>query len=173
MTTTIDETIERVEHLYTALTGLRPPTTGRRAPIPPETDPILHVQDQLCAMVDAVERIVPSSASSAPAWVPRALAWVHESDLVLAIDVPGVLARDLQIRVEPFALVVSGRRRAPWARTPQAVPACDAPLGTFARSFPLPGRVGADQIGARLDDGVLTIRVRPTPRTEPSQIPIT
>lgn len=168
MNATIDETIDRVEQLYRALTGSRPPT-GRHTVIPPEADPVGHVQEQLGRMVSLVERFVPNAP---PQWMPHATAWIHESDLMVALDVPGVLARDVEVRVDPAALVVRGLRRPPWAQPPKTVALCDVALGTFARSFPLAVRVAPDHVSARLDDGVLTIRVHASARPEPSQIPI-
>lgn len=172
MNPTIEETIERVERLYAALTGKHPSqTNGQLAQIPPEADPMVHVQEQLARLVSSVEQIAPIP-SAAPAWIPRTVAWDHDGDVVFAIDAPGVLARDLVIRVEPFALVVTGQRRAPWTQQPRAAFACDALFGVFGRSFPLPGRVSPDQVSARLDDGVLTVRIHTTARPATSQIPI-
>jgi HSP20 family molecular chaperone IbpA len=168
MNATIDETIDRVEQLYRALTGNRPPT-GRHTVIPPEADPVGHVQEQLGHMMSLVERVMPDVP---PQWMPHATVWVHDSDLLFALDVPGVLARDCEIRVEPTAVVVRGLRRPPWAHPPKTVAHCDLPLGTFARSFPLATRVAPDHVSARLDDGVLTVRVHAVARVEPSQIPI-
>jgi HSP20 family molecular chaperone IbpA len=45
-------------------------------------------------------------------------------------------------------------------------------FGTFMRSFLLPTPVVVERVSARLDDGVLTIRVTDNERGEPSQIPI-
>jgi HSP20 family molecular chaperone IbpA len=40
------------------------------------------------------------------------------------------------------------------------------------RSFPLAVRVAPEHVSARLDDGVLTVRLHANARAEPSQIPI-
>ena len=167
MSVTIDDTIEAVERLYTTLSGKRPSQNGRGVPIPPEADPIVHVQEQLERMLSAVDWLAPRPVPSQPAFVPHAVAWVHENDPVVAIDVPGVVARDLQVRVEPTAIVVVGQRRPPWAQTPRSVATCDAPLGAFVRSFPLANRVGPEQLSARLEDGVLTVRIHTSMHSKP------
>jgi HSP20 family protein len=175
MNVTIDDTIEAVERLYTTLSGKRPSPSGPRVPIPPEADPVVHVQEQLDRMLSAVDWLAPRPAPSAPAWIPHAVAWVHETDLVCAIDVPGVVARDLQVRVEPGAIVVTGQRRPPWAQPPRNVAACDVPLGPFLRSFALANPIAPEQVSARLDDGVLTIRIHGGTHTksETSNVAIT
>lgn len=174
MNGTIDETIERVEQLYTTLTGTQPPApNGQRTPFPPESDPFHHVQEQLGRVVAAVERLVPIATTPRASWVPHALMWSDEADVVLALDVPGVARESVQVRVEPRGITVTGRRRAPWSQSPRAVVGCDAPLGTFARSFALPTRATPEQVSARLDDGVLTIRIHTSTQPPPSQISIT
>ena len=172
MNATIDETLESVERLYTSLTGTRPPaTTTPIAALPPEVDPIVHVEQQLARMLAAVESLAPA-ATPVPEWVPRAVAWTKDGELVLSIDVPGVARDDVRIRVQPLALTVSGKRRVPWPQAPRSVVSCDVPLGTFSRSFPLAAGVGPEQVSARLADGTLIVRVHAGARAEASQISI-
>lgn len=174
MNGTIDETIERLEQLYTTLTGTPPPApNGQRTPFPPESDPLRHVQEQLGRVVAAAERLVPRSAASAATWIPNATVWTEEADLVLAVDVPGVSRENVEVRVEPRALTVTGRRHAPWSQYPRSIAGCDAPLGTFSRTFAIATHAAADRVSARLDDGVLTIRIHSTTQAPPSQISIT
>lgn len=170
MNATIDETIERVEQLYTTLTGAPPADADhRRAPIPPNIDPTAHVQEQLGRMVSAIDGVVPRRA---PAWTPSAVAWGQDEDLLIAVDVPGVSRDHLQIRVEASSIIVTGRRAMPWSRLPKSILGCDAPLGAFARTFQLAARIDPKQLGTRLEDGVLTIRIYAKAQPEPPQIPI-
>jgi HSP20 family protein len=172
MTTTIEETIDRVERLYTTLTGKRPPPpNGPRMPLSRETDPIAHVQDQLGRMVTAVEGLVPGTVAGS-VWVPRTSVWFEERDVVFALDVPGVSGNEVQIRVEPQMIAVTGQRLRPWPQPPRTIRSCETPIGAFARSFPLEAPIAPDRVSARIDDGGLTIRIHSEPRTEPSQISI-
>jgi HSP20 family protein len=172
MQSTIDETIERVEQLYTTLTGQRAPQpNGGSAPIPPETDPLLHVQEQLGRMVLVAEQLFATQPPQ-PVWSPHAVAWRDDSGLSVALDVPGVMRDQLQIRVDNGSLTVSGQRKPPWPNAPQSVDGCDAPLGMFTRSFWLGAPIAPEHVTARLADGVLTIRITSVQRGETSQIPI-
>lgn len=169
MSSTLDETIQHVEQLYTALTGARPPTpNGHSAGFPPELDPAVHVEQQLARMLSEVERLVPQARSAT--WIPHAVIWQEDTDVVLALDVPGVSREHLNVRVEQRTLVVSGLRRVPWSRQPRSVAGCDTPLGTFSRSFPLAAPIAADQINGRLENGVLTIRIRSSKASQISVI---
>lgn len=164
MNATIEETIERVERLYTKLTGAHPQTTDHHASIPPEVDPITHVQEHLAQMLSLVEQVVPRST---PRWSPPAISWIEDTDLVFAVDVPGTSARALSVRVTSSALIVSGQRKPPWGGSPRGI-ACDVALGAFERTFPLATPVAADQVCAQLDGGVLTIRCPRTTGVEPA-----
>src|SRR5262249_12873810 len=158
------ETIERVEQLYTTLTGTRPPTpNGHRTAFPPEVDPVVHVQEQLGRMLVTLERVLPFSTQ--PAWIPHAAAWQHEGAPVFPFDIPGVTRAHVYVRVDPTAFTVVGRRPMP-VRT---LVACDASFGSFARTFELGRRVTPEQMSAHLhEDGVLTIRVHSSTKAQPS-----
>ncbi len=169
MNATVDETLERVEQLYTAITGTRPPMTDRRAAFPPELDPFVHVENQLERMVANAESLVPVSSP----WSPRATLWREDEDVIIAVDVPGVARDNIRIQVEQGAIVVTGRRQAAWGRGPRKAAEGDAPVGSFARSFPLAAALAPEQLSARLESGVLFIRVRAGARQRSSQVSVT
>jgi HSP20 family molecular chaperone IbpA len=170
MHATIIETIERVEQLYAALTGHRPPhLNGNGAAIPPESDPLVYVHDQLDRKVALASALIPATG---PAWQPRVLAWRDDGGLSLAIDVPGVSRDQLQIRLDHATLTVEGHRLAPGASQVRSVDACDTQLGLFSRAFVLSAPVVPEQIAAHLADGVLTIRIDTSLRGPSSQIQI-
>lgn len=167
MNTSIEQTIDRIEQLYTTITGHAPPhVNGNGAPIPPETDAVRHVEENLAKLLAALS--APTPAAPAMQWVPRATTWRDEGGVYLAIDVPGVTRESLRVELSGRTLVVTGERPAPAT----AFDACETPHGTFARSFELAARVEPDQISARLDAGVLRLRVACTQLGEPSPIPI-
>jgi HSP20 family protein len=163
----IDDTIQRVELLYSTLTvGPVPPPNGH-VPIPPESDIARHVEAQLDRLAAAIERQVPASGPSAPttAWTPRACMWSGENHLEIVVEVPGITRADLEIGVEDRALIVRGRRPTPWgARTTQI--SSELPVGAFERTFVLPIRVEPQDVAARLQDGLLAIRIQRSPQAD-------
>jgi len=170
MNATVDETLERVEQLYTAITGTRAPVTNdRRAAFPPEIDPIVHVEHQLERMIASVESLVPVPTP----WSPRATMWREDEDIIIAVDVPGVPRENVRVQVEQNAVVVIGRRVAAWGRGPRKPADGDTQVGTFARSFALAAPLAPEQLSARLDNGVLTIRLRGGARQRASQVSVT
>lgn len=156
----IEDTIDRVERLYTTITGHQPPAATDGARIPPEIDPARHVEEQLGKLIAAVEgRIAPTTAAPVPSWQPRAVWWQDESGFELAIDVPGVARDTLEVSCDGASVVVRGHRPPPWGELARAPLACESPIGAFARMFALPMRVEPKQVSARLDAGVLRVRV--------------
>ncbi|HTR51042.1 MAG TPA: Hsp20/alpha crystallin family protein [Kofleriaceae bacterium] len=170
MNASIEETIERVEQLYFALTGQRPPHV-EGTPMPPETDPARHVEEQLGRLLAATERLAPTAAASA--WTPRACAWHDDVGAHLAIDVPGVGRDSIELELDGRRLVVRGTRTPPWQdQTPRGLDGGEAQYGAFSRAFVFAARVEPEQLAARLDSGVLHVRVLRAQLGEPSRIPI-
>lgn len=160
----IQQTIDHVEQLYSAVTGTRPPQTtdGPHAPIPPEADPTRHVEDQLDRLAAALASIreLALMPSTRPNWTPRVCAWDDDQTLEIDVDLPGVSRDDVEVAVDDHLVVVRGQRRAPWtaARSPRCAES-EAPLGAFARTIPLPAFAEHDKVTVQLRDGVLAIRV--------------
>lgn len=155
MNPSIQETIDRVEQLYSAITGRTPPVVdGNLSRIPPETDPARFVEDQLArllAMLDQRPAQTPQRT-----WTPEALAWQTESSLELAIAVPDVARDRIELWLDSGVLVVRG----------------ESPAGAFMRSFPLPGPVAPGDITAGLEAGLLRVRMVRRAEAERSQISI-
>jgi HSP20 family molecular chaperone IbpA len=151
MQVSIEQTIERVESLFTAITGRRPQDVEeRRAAFPPEIDPVVHVEQQVARMLSAFEQLV--ARSRAPQWMPHAVALQDEHGLVFVVEVPGVAREQIEIGVAGTTLTVTGYR-------PPPVRDMRGPWGTFTRSFPLPAHVSPEQVSSHLENGVLTLRI--------------
>jgi HSP20 family protein len=104
-------------------------------------------------------------------WVP--LVDIEEQDdaYVLEADVPGVKREDVKVEQIGNELLVSGevkerKRKGALRRQTRRV-------GEFAYRVTLPERVDGDKIEAKLNDGVLTIRVPKAQRAERRQVQIT
>lgn len=155
MNPSIEQTIDRVEELYAAITGHSPPLVdGNLTRIPPETDPARFVEEQLARLLATLDqRLAPAPQRT---WTPEALAWQTESAFELAVAVPGAARERIELWLDGGALVVRG----------------EAPAGAFTRAFPLPGPVAPGDITARLDAGLLRVRVVRRAQAERSQIAI-
>lgn len=174
MNASIEDTIDRVEQLYAAITGRQPPhVNGNSRRIPPEIDPVRHVEEQLGKLMSAIEQRLSADVSSQPMWAPRASAWQDDAGYELAIDLPGVPRDRIELRIEGNVLAVRGERPSFWGDGETRSPTtCEAPVGAFARTFALPEPVEPAQISARLEAGVLRVTIARRASTQGSSIPV-
>jgi len=79
--------------------------------------------------------------------------------LVLTVELPGMAREDISVELEGDLLTISGERRRPEVADQRTLRR-ERPAGRFSRALSLAGgRYG--EISAALQDGVLTVRVRP------------
>ena len=94
-----------------------------------------------------------------------------EDGLKVVLEVPGVERKDVNIQLENNVLQIEGRIDS--AKYEGLEPLySEYNVGHFKRSFSLSGKIDQEQIGAQLDDGVLTITLRKSKEAIPRRIPI-
>jgi HSP20 family protein len=152
----IEPIITSVERVYQTLTGSTPPPPPEEAyaPIPVERDPGEYVSQRFETLLDALERPQLSRALS---WSPPLTVWESDNELVLCVDLPGVRRDDVELTFEAAVLTVRGRRATD--HNGARLRMIERPLGPFERRVLLPARVDSAQPTARLEDGVLEVRL--------------
>ncbi len=104
-------------------------------------------------------------------WAPLADVEETEDAYSVEIELPGVKREDIDIQLGDRVLTVSGEvkekeRTGVLRRRTRRV-------GHFQYSVTLPADVDVDDVSARLDDGVLTVRVPKSEQAKPRRIAIT
>ena len=79
--------------------------------------------------------------------------------IVLKAEVPGMKSENLQVHVENNVLTLRGERSLEHQEKRESYHRVERSHGSFTRSFVLPKSVDAENIGADLSDGVLTLRL--------------
>jgi len=155
--TAVDEAIASIEKLYQSLAG-SPPLAGDQnqtyTPIPVERDPSEFVAERLEHLLRALDQ--PLGAAGW-AWTPPLVVWEDSRATVICLDLPGVKRSEIEIVDEDGVVTVSGQRRAVYER--QRLQLAERPLGPFRRQILLPHNARAAELSAKLQDGVLEIRV--------------
>lgn len=98
------------------------------------------------------------------------------SDVLITLELPGVdIENEVDIEVAPRRLTISGERSTESERTEGHVMVRELRSGAFRREFALPEHVGADDVEAGYDRGMLTVRVRNVarPQPEPTKVAVT
>lgn len=124
-----------------------------------------RLQDDMARAFNPRER-APRSFS------PSVDIFEEKEAIVVAVELPGVKAEDVNITVENDLLTISGERKfdrregkGDWHRV-------ESTYGTFTRSFALPKTVSAENIDANLDAGVLTVRLAKRQEAKPRKIEV-
>lgn len=91
--------------------------------------------------------------------------------LVLLADLPGVSPETLELQVQDNKLTLFGRVHSILPEGARVIHS-EYLVGDFLRSFILSDQVDHDRITARMQDGVLEVRLPNAPRAEPRRIPV-
>lgn len=150
---------ERVRAIYRSITGVDlPEPHGAGEPIPDGWDGAQYVRNR---WLELESLVVASALPVPPMWAPRFDAIEVEREFRLEFEVPGVMREDITIAVVEGRLLIEGYRR------PPDIPGGNGygyrwreiPTGVFRREVPLPPGVRVDQMDAKLEEGVLKVRL--------------
>lgn len=99
---------------------------------------------------------------------------IHENveEVVLHIELPGVPAAEVQVRVEDNVLTVEGEKKFTGDRERDSYLRIERYYGKFSRSFTMPHYVDSGKILAEARDGILTLRLPKKAETKPRQIQV-
>ena len=86
---------------------------------------------------------------------------IREEDeaIVIEAEVPGLKADNLKVHVDDNVLTLEGERRFEKEEKKERYHRIERSYGKFVRSFSLPKNVDGEHIDAKLDDGLLTVRL--------------
>ncbi|HZU85465.1 MAG TPA: Hsp20/alpha crystallin family protein [Polyangiaceae bacterium] len=153
----LDDAIGQVSQLYRTVTGRDlPASEAPYAPIPAEKDPVAHVQEQVDRLLGLLAG--PALPNNDATWVPPISIYESDVDVTIAVDVPGTSRDRVDVRLQGGVLVIAGQR-APSLADGQALRRSEARFGGFARLVPLPPGLRTMDMTARLEAGVLEVRI--------------
>ena len=90
----------------------------------------------------------------------------------LHVELPGVVAADVELSLEENVLTIAGERPFYADRDPQTFRRIERRVGRFHRAVRLPDRVDGDRVTATYRDGVLTVQVPKAEEAKPRRIAI-
>lgn len=113
-----------------------------------------------------------SESLAAGNFVPAVDVYEDAQKLVLKLEVPGIPADALDIRVEGRTLTVKGDRKFDNEVKEENYHRIERRYGSFARSFTLPNTVDVETVDAQATDGVLTLSLAKKAEAKPRQIAV-
>jgi HSP20 family protein len=153
----LEEAIGQVSSLFRAVTGREIPASEvPYAPIPAERDPVQHVEEQMDRLLGVLNG--PGSAASMVPWAPPITIYESAAEVVVVVDVPGATRDRVQVHLEGGMLVVAGQR-APAPANGETLRHAEVRFGAFRRVVPLQPGLCTTDMTARLEGGVLEVRI--------------
>ena len=132
-------------------------------------DPIGELDREVNRLFDRLFDLEPRYRGS-PAY-PAVNLWEDDSNIYVEAEVPGLSLEDLEIFVSGDEVTIRGKRKA--EERPGAVyHRQERPAGEFTRVITLPVEVQADNVEARLANGVLTVTLPKVEAARPRRIEV-
>jgi len=114
----------------------------------------------------------PASGTAPVAWAPAVDISERKDAYLVAVELPGMKADDLEITFEDGLLTIQGERRFAHDSAEEKMHRTERYYGAFRRSITLPSHVEADKIEASVQDGVLQVLVPKTPDVQAKRIQV-
>lgn len=133
--------------------------------------PTLRARDPFQSLLQSFfGDVVPEVPSNAMR--PRIDVSETEAAYVLAFELPGIALEDIDVQVQERTLTVTAERRETEPKEGTRRHRVEMRYGRFSRTIELPENVGAEQVEATLDKGVLTVTVPKRPESRPTKVQI-
>ncbi len=110
--------------------------------------------------------------TSTTTWSPSVDIFENDNEVVMKAELPGMNAKDIEVRLENNVLVLKGERHFEKEAKEQNYHRVEREYGTFSRSFSLPTAVDAEKVNAEYKDGVLKITLPKKEERKPKPIKI-
>jgi HSP20 family protein len=94
---------------------------------------------------------------STTAWNPSVDIFENDNDVVIKAELPGMDAKDIEVKLENNVLVLKGERRFEKETKEENYHRVEREYGTFSRAFSLPVAVNGEKVTAEYKDGVLKV----------------
>jgi HSP20 family protein len=108
-----------------------------------------------------------------PAWSPPTDLVVSRDAALVVVELAGVPREDIKVQIEGKTLEISGRRNPPpHDRDDTHYHRAEIWFGEFRRVIELPWAADASQVQAQVRDGMLEVRLVPSPASQHTQITV-
>ena len=91
----------------------------------------------------------------------------------MTAELPGVKAEDLELSIEGDTLTLQGKRDSRLSEAGVSYHRREIESGSFSRAVALPIKVDSEHVGAKLNNGILTITLMKASELTPRQIKVT
>ena len=105
-------------------------------------------------------------------WIPALDVWETESEIVYALDLPGIPEDKISVELDEGALTITAERERTQEESQDRFYRFERRYGTFTRTFGVPQGVTESDVNADYKDGVLEVHVKKPEQPKPNRIQI-
>ncbi len=105
-------------------------------------------------------------------FVPAVDIYEDNDKLALTVELPGMVAKDVDVRIENGVLTIKGERKIEKEDKKENYIRVERTYGTFTRSFNLPNTVDSEKVKADFQNGLLEVTIPKKEETKPRTIQI-
>jgi HSP20 family protein len=116
--------------------------------------------------------LLEGNGRSGESWVPAVDVWETESEIVYALDLPGVPEDKIAVELDEGALTITGDRERAREEADERFYRFERRFGTFSRTVGVPQGVSDNDVSADYQDGVLEVHVRKPEQPKPKRIQV-
>ena len=116
--------------------------------------------------------LLEAKARTTQSWVPALDVWETESEIVYALDLPGIPEDKISVELDEGALTITGERARTQEEDQERFYRFERRYGSFSRTFGVPQGVTEGDVKARYKDGVLEVHVTKPEQPKPKRIQI-
>jgi HSP20 family protein len=106
------------------------------------------------------------------AWVPALDVWETESEIVYAVDLPGIPEEKVSVELDDGALTISAERERTQEESQDRLYRYERRYGTFSRTVGVPQGVTEADVTAEYRNGVLEVHVKKPEQPKPKRIQV-
>jgi HSP20 family protein len=116
--------------------------------------------------------LLEGNGRAAQSWVPALDVWETETDIVYALDLPGISEDKISVELDDGAVTITAERERTQEETEERFYRFERRYGTFARTFGVPQGVTEQDVKADYKDGVLEVHVTKPEQPKPKRIQV-
>ncbi|MGR8949593.1 MAG: Hsp20/alpha crystallin family protein [Gammaproteobacteria bacterium] len=110
--------------------------------------------------------------TNANSWTPAVDITEFKDRYVLAVELPGIAAENVEITLHEGVLEIQGERAEPTSEEEVVYRRSERRAGAFHRRFHLPETIDADNISASSDNGVFEVTIPKQEKAKPRRIEV-
>jgi HSP20 family protein len=116
--------------------------------------------------------LLEGDGRTSQSWVPALDVWETESEIVYALDLPGIAEDKISVELDDGALTVTAERERTQEESQDRFYRFERRHGIFTRTFGVPQGVSEGDVSADYKNGVLEVHVKKPQQPKPKRIQI-